>query len=99
MATAQRLLKCVVSKGQFSDEVAVSGQDYVGETFSFFVNPQFVEIEGDVALGDQEGYLHVEQMDAKDDLVLIRLPGQTFGNGSTITVREDGLLARNREPA
>ena len=85
-------LKCRASKGQFSDELAVSGSDYQGEDFSFFVNKQFVDIDGDVELGEEvDARLQVIPLAEKAGLVLIQLPGQTFGNGRTITVKDGDL--------
>lgn len=86
------LFKCKASKGQFSDELAVAGADYSGEEFSFFVNEKFVEPEGDVELGATDAHLQVELVERVGQLVLIRLPGRTFGNGSLITVKEDDLV-------
>jgi hypothetical protein len=84
-------LTCTASKGQFSEEYAVSGTDFRGEEFSFFVGKSFVETERDVELGETNARLQVVAVEKKDGLVLIQLPGQTFGNGNMITVREDDL--------
>lgn len=93
-------LRVIASKGQFSDEVAIRGADYNGEQFSFFAQDDFVQVVGDINSGSADAFLRVTRLDQKDDLVLIRLPGQTFGNGSTITVMERDLSERKeREPA
>lgn len=86
-------LKCKASKGQFSDEVAIRGKDFTGEDFSFFVNRDFVQTTDDPESGEVNACLSVIPIDSNAGLVLIRLPGQTFGNGSTITVREDDLTS------
>ena len=85
-------IDCKASKGQFSDELAISGVDYQGEEFSFFVNDKFVELDGDVALAEVDARLQVMVVKREDDLALIQLPGRTFGNGSTITVRAGDLM-------
>jgi hypothetical protein len=84
-------LRCKVTDGQFENEVAVSGLDYQGERFSMFVDRQFVEGVG--APGDHgaDAMLLVTSIAEKDDLVLIRLPGETLSNGRTITVRRSQL--------
>lgn len=94
-------LRCKVSKGQFNDEYAVRGNDYRGDEFSFFVNEQFVNLQGDqIDANEVDAVLTVTCLKQEGDLVLIRLPGQTFSNGSTITVRASELAtACHLEPA
>ena len=92
-------LRCRASKGQFTDEVAIIGKDFAGEVFSFFVNQDFVECEGNPESGEVDALLRVKKLDQKDNLVLIQLPGQTIGNGSVITVTTNDLQAMKREPA
>lgn len=92
MANARKLcLRCRASKGQFSDEFAVRGKDYRGEQFSFFAAARFLQPQGDVESGEVDALLEVVEMDRQRGLVLIRLPGQTFGNGRTVTVSEGDL--------
>ena len=87
----QLWFRCTASKGQFSDEVAVFGKDYQGDEFSFFVNREFVETESEPDLDEVPARLRVMPLGREEHLVLIRLPGQTFGNGYTVTVRESDL--------
>jgi len=88
----QRLLNCMVSSGQFHNEFAVTLKDYKGQEFSFFVNEQYVEhVEGDPGIKEVPAKLHVVPLDSHNDLVLIQLPCQTLGNGSTITVKDVDL--------
>lgn len=97
---SKQWLSVTASLGQFSDEVAVCGTDYSGEEFSFFAQDQYVQTSENIAHGPKPAFLKVERLDQKGDLVLIRLPGFTFGNGSTITVKEEELSERKeREPA
>lgn len=86
-------LKCIVSVGQFSNEVAIRGEDHAGVAFSFFVEKRLVDYKDEPQRGrDVNGLLHVEALEQKGDLVLIRLPGRTFENGSTITAKSSQLL-------
>jgi hypothetical protein len=92
MLAQDAMLRCMISTGQFSEEVAVSGQDYAGAQYSFFISRKFVEFEGEPARGcEVDGWLRVRVLDRKQDLVLVRLPGRTFENGSTITVHQTQL--------
>ena len=91
-------LRCEVSRGQFNNEVAVSGQTYDGRGFSLFISGEFVEVEHEGSIGADEpvnGYVRVDQLDRKGSLVLVKLPGQTFENGRTITVHEQQLSMRD----
>lgn len=82
-------LRCEVSAGQFPTEAAIKGEDYSGEEFSLFVPRQCVR--PDAGLCDEwiSGMVRVEILDARNNLSLVELPGKTFNNGSTITVRDD----------
>lgn len=84
-------LRCEVSAGQFPTEAAILGKDYNGEEFSLFVPLDCVR--PDKGLGDEwiNGNVQVDTLDSRDDLSLVELPGQTFNNGRTITVRNDQL--------
>jgi hypothetical protein len=92
-------LKCKASKGQFSDELAVSGTDYQGEVYSLFARRESVEVDKDPELGEVDARIRVLALDRKGGLVLIRLPSQAFGNGSTITVKEGDLEKMEYETA
>src|SRR5438477_12325952 len=96
----QLWLRCVASKGQFSTELAIVGKDYRGEEFSLFVERELVEPEGDPIVSRVPALLRVKALDRADDLVLIRLPGETFNRGYTVTVKQDQLAEHlEREPA
>ena len=87
-------LACNVSLGQFTDEFAVRGEDYQSEEFSLFVRPQFLALtQPPSAETEVSGFLRGIELERRDGLCLIRLPGQTFENGSTITVRDEQLEA------
>ena len=43
-----------------------------------------------------DGWLSVEVLDREDALLLVRLPGQTFENGQTVTVRDSQVDVRPR---
>lgn len=84
-------LRCDVSAGQFPSEAAIRGRDFNDEEFSLFVPLQSVRPgEG---LGDtwMPGKVSVEILDSRGDLSLVELPGLTFNNGRTVTVRTDQI--------
>jgi hypothetical protein len=85
-------LPCSVSPGQFPSEYAVAGVQYNGKPFSLFAPRESVFPPSS---GEGEGLLQVEVIDRRGDLVLVRLPAQTFENGQFITVHAKDL----REPA
>src|SRR5690606_23693400 len=92
MTTNEKLLSCTASVGQFHDEFAIKGTDFNGEAFSLFLNDEFLSNATEVRAGNTDrGLVRVEVLDQKGELVLIRLPGRTFGNGSTVTVRASDL--------
>jgi hypothetical protein len=85
-------LICSASPGQFSDEVAVRGEDYQGNDFSLFTSRKFVHCDRTPTVDfEVSALLQAVVLDQRDSLYLIRLPGQTFDNGSTITVRAEQL--------
>ena len=86
-------IDCIANPGQFHDEFAVCGKDFSGEVFSLFVNQQFVHIVQGQAGEGTKALLKVVQLDRNEDYVLIQLPGRTFGNGSTITVKDVDLVS------
>lgn len=88
-------LDCMVSPGQFTGEYAISSHDHVGGQFSLFVDSSFVEHEcGDISEGVEcEGRVQVMVLEEKQGLALIKLPGRTFANGSTLTVKSSQLEA------
>ena len=96
----EALLRCQVSRGMFSREVAVRGKTAYGTEFSLFVSEDFVEADlsaaADEAVG---GWLRVEVLAREGALTLVRLPGQTFENGQTVTVRDSEVEIRPRREA
>lgn len=85
-------LKCSISAGQFSDELAVRAKDHSGAEFSLFVHRDFVDparVADDA--GESSGRVQVDLIDQKAGLCLVQLPGRTFENGSIVTVRADQL--------
>jgi len=91
------LLQCQVSPGLFNGEVAVRGETADGTGFSLFVSDDFVEYDSPVdAASPVDGWLYAEVLDRKADLLLVQLPGQTFENGRTITVRDSQIEHRPR---
>ena len=93
-------LRCQVAPGMFSGEVAVRGVTADSTEFSLFVPDDFVEFDASVSGSvSVEGWLRVEVLARERDLVLVRLPGQTFENGQTVTVRDTQLELRPRREA
>ena len=91
------LLRCQVSPGMFSGEVAVRGRTADGTEFSLFVSDDCVEFDHPIpADGSVEGWLCVDVLAREDALLLVRLPGQTFENGQTVTVRDAQVEHRPR---
>lgn len=93
MASQITWLKCKVSPGQFSGEYAVSAIDHAGAEFSLFTADSNVEHEcEEIGEGSEcKGRVRVVVLGEKGDLTLVRLPGRTFANGSTVTVRSDQI--------
>ena len=87
-------LKCQIGEGQFSGEYAISGTTFDGESFSLFAPEQFVEVNGDVALGPVEGWIRVEVLAQEGELSLVSLPRPSLDNGLNITVQNSQLSAR-----
>ena len=93
----EALLKCLISRGMFSGEVAVRGESAYGAEFSMFAPSDFVEADlAQAATGPVEGWLCVEVLQREGPLMLIHLPCQTFENGQTITVRDSQVELRPR---
>ena len=86
-------LPCSVSPGQFPNEYAISGTQHNGKGFSLFAPASAVYQIPD----REEGFLQIRVVDRKNDLVLIRLPAQTFENGQHITVQA-ALLQTTPQP-
>jgi hypothetical protein len=94
-------LKCTISPGQFSGEFVVEAVDFRGNGFSLFVPEKFVEYDIEPSqIRSVDGWLRIEVLESRDDLVLIRLPRTPLENGPTATVQAGQLQYRMaREPA
>src|SRR5688572_16494260 len=85
-------LRCTASSGQFKDELALHGRDYQEEEFSLFTARKFVKMTREPSVAEEvDALLQVVVLDKQGSLCLVRLPGQTLDNGSTITVRDEQL--------
>jgi hypothetical protein len=94
------LLRCQVGPGMFSGEVAVRSRTADGTEFSLFVSDDFVEYDETLpADGSVDGWLCVEVLAREGASLLVRLPGQTFDNGQTATVRDSEVEFRSRREA
>ncbi len=86
-----------VEVSMFSGEVAVRGRSADGTEFSLFVSDYFVEFDQAIPTDSSvDGWLCVEVLAYEGPLLLVRLPGQTFENGQTVTVRDTEVEARSR---
>ena len=104
-------LRCRVSPGQFSNEMAVSGRRANGEEFSLFaprdkvwVRPFVPDESGGQDRhpdGPEEGLLEVVALEREGKRVLIRLPGQALesaGSGTYETVKAADLEPSDATP-
>lgn len=81
-------LRCTITPGQFSSEFGVSAGRSDGTGFSLFVPRSFVRVPREPSLDSPvEGFLRVTIWDTRGDLVLVRLPAQTFEGTHFVTVR------------
>jgi len=84
----------------FSREVAVCGVTADGAEFSLFVPEDFVEVdESEVGTATVDGWLLVEVLAREGGRMLVRLPGQTFENGQTVTLSDSQVEFRHRREA
>ena len=90
------LLKCQISSGLFSGEVAVRGTDANNNEFSLFVSDDFVEYSLPIGENSVDGWICIDVLAREGALLLVRLPAQTFENGQTITVRDSQVELRAR---
>ncbi len=96
----EALLRCQISRGMFSGEVAVRGKTADGTEFSLLVPEDFAEADLSAAGGEPVGgSLRVEVLAREGALMLVRLPGQRFENGQTVTVRASEVETGPRREA
>jgi hypothetical protein len=89
-------LRYRVSPGMFDHELGIQGQQLNGSEYSLFAP------HGAVNYGDQRltsgqvvpGFVRVKTIERRGDHVLVELPGQTFQDGSFITIPADQLAHR-----
>jgi hypothetical protein len=96
-------LRCKVSPGQFSNEMAVGGRRANGEEFSLFAPRDKVWVRplASEAGAPQEGLLEVVPIEREGKRVLIRLPGQALesaGSGTYETVKAADLEPSDATP-
>ena len=88
-------LSCRIRKGQFGGERAVQGTTYTGDEFSLFVPLEYVERDEECAADKVDmGWLRLEVLATDARRALVRLPGQTFENGKTVTVSLEQITKR-----
>jgi hypothetical protein len=85
-------LKCTLVPGQFPGEYGVDGVQSNEKPFSLFVPANAVKFDKAPAKDKAvPGWVRVEVLDRKDDLLLVHLPRQTFQGGPFITVNVSQL--------
>jgi hypothetical protein len=96
----EALFRCLISRGLFSNEVAVRGKTAYAEEFSLFAPKEFVDIDEPVPeVGAVEGWLRVEVLERQGALMLVRLPSEPFENSQNVTVRDSEVEIRRRHEA
>ena len=91
-------LRCRVTPGLFSGEVAVRGVAADGNDFSMFVSTDFVKLAGPLRQDRPvTGWLRVEVLSQPGERTLVRLPGQAFETGSTLAVDASQLKQGERK--
>jgi hypothetical protein len=72
----------------FSHELGVQGQQFDGTEYALFAPREAVDTGGRPLASGQivPGFVRVRPVERDSDLVLVELPGQTFQDGSFITV-------------
>lgn len=74
-------LRGEVSPGGFPNERVLVFSDHQGHRYTVIVTED--EVDGDK--------VRVRELRQQDDLTLVRLPGETIGCGSIVTVRDSQL--------
>jgi hypothetical protein len=77
----------------FDHELGVDGRQFDGTVFSLFAPKETVDHRNQELSGDSTvpGRVRVEIIGHKGNLVLVKLPQETFQNGAFITVSPDQL--------
>jgi hypothetical protein len=89
-------IRCKVFPGQFSSEYAVEGTQANGENFSLFAPVEDVETDRPVTRERAvEGWLRVTVWKQVGDLMVVRLPGESFECGRFVTV---SIAQRKQQP-
>lgn len=88
-------LRCKISRGQFSREVAVRGATFDGTGYSLFAEKDDVEFDGPLqGFEEVDGWMRVEVLQEERGLALVRLPAEAFENGYFLTVNADQVQRR-----
>jgi hypothetical protein len=85
-------LRCTLSQGQFSSELAVVVRSASGREFSLFAQKSDLSYSEPPTEGQSvDGWIKVEVIETNRNLCLVRLPQTTLENGQYITVACDQL--------
>jgi len=90
-------LRCKVFPGQFSSELSVEGVQADGEKFSLFAPAKYVTSDEPVTRDRSvEGWLKVSVWEDQGEMVLVRLPCESFESGLFVTILAAQLLLERR---
>jgi hypothetical protein len=94
-AARETWLRCRVSPGMFDHELGVQGQQANGAEYALFAPREAVDCRGQELKSDATipGLVLVKVVERRNDLVCVQLPGETFQNGSFISVTADQLVS------
>jgi hypothetical protein len=86
-------LRCRVFPGQFSSELSIEGVQADGERFSLFAPAKYVTSDEPVTRDRSvEGWLRVSVWEDQGEMVLVRLPCESFESGLFVTILARQLL-------
>lgn len=78
-------MKCTVTDGMMPGEIGVFGKDSSGQSFSFFVDKDLVDLAAKA--------IKVKILDVKNDTYMIKLPRPPLeGYSSTILVAKENII-------
>jgi hypothetical protein len=85
-------LRCNLSPGQFDGEFGVDGAQHDGKTFSLFAPKPSIKFDEEPTKEKvSPGWVKVQVLQQQENLVLVRLPRQTFQSGYFVTVNSSQL--------
>src|SRR5258708_7504254 len=81
-------LQCKLSPGQFEGEFGVDGEQHDGSAFSLFAPKASIKFDEEPTTEKaSSGWVKVQVLQQREDLLLVRLPRETFQSGYFVTVK------------